>query len=132
MSSQQAGQSRADQHVTYRADKWFQHLVNGWQSLQPQHNLLLRLDQSLQTRMLHADPSLSSGLYNLVENALSVCRESVVIRATCDDEKLTIQILDDGPGMPDRVLEAFSQHQPVESRDGMGIGLQLTRAAIER
>lgn len=130
--SQQAGQTRADQQVTYRVDHWLQQLVNGWQSLQPQHNLLLRPDQSLQQWMLHADPSLASGLYNLVENALSVCRESVILRAECDDKRLTIQILDDGPGMPVEVLKAMAQHQPVESQDGMGIGLQLTRAAIER
>lgn len=129
--SQQAGQTRADQQVTYRVDQWLHHLANGWQSLQPQHNLLLSLDKTLENWMLHADPSLSSGLYNLVENALAVCRESVILHARCDDETLTIQVLDDGPGMPAGVLQAMEQHQPVDSLDGMGIGLQLTRAAIE-
>ncbi|MBL8418719.1 MAG: ATP-binding protein, partial [Dechloromonas sp.] len=43
-----------------------------------------------------------------------------------------IRIDDDGPGISADTLQAFTDGRPVASHSGMGIGLLLSRTAVER
>lgn len=86
--------------------------------------------------MIEADPEqLRQVLLNLVLNALqAIGREGEVsIDVTCDheDSTTTLRVRDDGPGLPeemlDRVFEPF-----VSSKDaGTGLGLTICRRIVE-
>lgn len=80
--------------------------------------------------------SLAQSLRSLVKNALQASTEPVIFRADVNAEGTgwVIRIEDRGPGMPEEVLSRagdpfFTTKEP---GSGMGLGLFLTRAVIER
>ncbi|HSO80095.1 MAG TPA: ATP-binding protein, partial [Chromatiaceae bacterium] len=56
----------------------------------------------------------------------------IQVRALARASTLEIQVADNGSGIPPATLEALQQHQPLVSTQGMGVGLLLGRAAVER
>jgi two-component system, OmpR family, sensor kinase len=79
---------------------------------------------------LHGDPlSLRRMVVNLVDNALKY-GERARLRLRAAAEQVTLEIDDDGPGIPDnlqqRVFEPFFRAESSRNRDTGGIGLGLT------
>jgi two-component system sensor histidine kinase KdpD len=88
------------------------------------------------------DPVLfDQAVANVLENASRhAATADVTITARATDGRVALRIADTGPGVPDRVLgrlfERFyrapgQQGQSGGSRHGLGIGLSVTRAALE-
>ncbi|MAZ66727.1 MAG: hypothetical protein CMF25_06420 [Kangiellaceae bacterium] len=73
-------------------------------------------------------------LGNLIDNACKACASKVCIEAVQSEKRLTIQIGDDGPGIP----ESASQHilnrgQRLDSYEqGQGIGLAMVAEMVEQ
>jgi signal transduction histidine kinase len=78
-------------------------------------------------------------LTNLVDNALKFSPSGSRIVATArvyEGEKVLIQVLDHGPGIPEeyreRIFERFSQIPGIHARRrGTGLGLTFCRLAVE-
>jgi C4-dicarboxylate-specific signal transduction histidine kinase len=53
----------------------------------------------------------------------------VVLRATADSSRMSIQVIDNGPGVddPERIFDAFM----TTKEKGMGIGLAVSRTIVE-
>ena len=96
-------------------------------SLEAPDKLLLPLDE----------PAFTSVLQNLVDNAIRYGREggNVVVTLRGDDERLSIQVQDDGPGIPAAeqplVFERFYRCAGQET-PGSGLGLAIVRQAALR
>lgn len=69
--------------------------------------------------MLRADPALSYGIGNLIENAIDFAREEVCVIGSWDDRTLKITIEDDGPGFPADVMVRLGEPY-VSRRRGRG------------
>jgi signal transduction histidine kinase len=73
---------------------------------------------------------------NLLENAVDAVGSggSVEIRGRLDGDAVTVQFIDDGPGIPARVrekiFEPFFTTKPVG--EGTGLGLDIVRRLVER
>lgn len=71
-------------------------------------------------------------LGNLLENALGYSQDRVEVRLDCDSPRLTIQVLDRGPGIPEAVREAvvrpYFRLEVPHNRQGGGSGLGLAVA----
>jgi signal transduction histidine kinase len=77
-------------------------------------------------------------LVNLIDNALAYIPENgqVWVEAHPKADKVQIEIIDTGPGIPledrERIFEKFTQlQQPVRARRGVGLGLAFCRMAVE-
>lgn len=77
-------------------------------------------------------------LVNLIHNALkwSPPNEAVTINAVNGGDEITISVLDNGPGVPedmvDRIFERFYQLDPSRSGgEGTGLGLAICRHIVE-
>ena len=74
-------------------------------------------------------------LVGLVRNAVLHTREDTAVRvsASASDGWVTIEVQDDGPGIPEHVRDRlFDPHSRVSGDGrGMGIGLTLVHAAVE-
>jgi len=77
-------------------------------------------------------------MLNLVGNAIKYCRagDSVTIKAESKENRLTISVVDTGPGIPvdalPHIFERFYRVPGAESKaSGTGLGLTITRKIIE-
>ncbi|GGE07759.1 hypothetical protein GCM10008012_58370 [Rhizobium anhuiense] len=77
-------------------------------------------------------------LENVVRNAVKYTAEHSRIAVSCAStaERLTILVVDQGPGVRrdelERIFQPFSRGNDAAPRGGYGLGLAITRQAIER
>ena len=80
---------------------------------------------------------LRRAIRNLIENAVKYAGAARVAVRDLGPDELAIEIVDDGPGIPEseieKVQEAFYRIEPSRSREtgGSGLGLTLARAAAQ-
>lgn len=100
----------------------------------------------LQVRVLRAGRStiaattLRDALDNLVSNALKFCSRGQAVRVIVDStpDSLTIAVQDDGPGIPEQeqgrlfMPRSRLSPRPTDGESSTGLGLWLTRDAIQR
>jgi two-component system sensor histidine kinase RegB len=73
-----------------------------------------------------ADPALRQVIGNVIDNALEVSPDFVVMTARVEDTALLIVITDRGPGFAPEMLEAFGKpYSSTKGRSGGGLGLFL-------
>jgi len=86
-------------------------------------------------------PEILHGLSLVIENAVDFARSEVVLQATHDTSKLTIEVRDDGPGIAMDILPRLGEpyvtsrgQAPLsgQARTGMGLGFFIARTLLER
>lgn len=98
----------------------------------------VRLDISPDLPFVMADPQLFHHcLMNLLENAAKYGNEyaPVTIAARRDPYGLTLQIMDEGPGLPPgeekRIFETFARIEGSDRKGGTGLGLAIVKGFAE-
>ncbi len=78
-------------------------------------------------------------LINLISNAIKHhdrARGHITISASLENDRLAIQVTDDGPGIPvpyqDRIYELFQTLKPRDEVEGSGLGLAIIRKILDR
>ena len=112
----------------------FDEVLSGVRDAPPVH---LEVAPSAAATRLRLPPrAVAQALRSLVTNAqdASPPRQPVVVSAAIEDSALAVEVRDRGSGMPPEVLERvgepfFTTKPPGQ---GMGLGLFLTRAVVER
>lgn len=99
---------------------WLDGVLRDWQVVRP-GRLELAIDGALAARMLRLDDVLRQALFNLLDNAARVSPVPPHLAARLEDGRLVLEIFDRGPGYDEQALAVPA-----------GIGLLLTRAAVER
>ncbi len=100
-------------------------------------------DGSLQQPSILRRPEVIHGLRNLIQNAVDFARANVWVEAVWTGDKISIRILDDGPGFPlqfiGRIGDPFVRHRRTETDrntrpgyEGMGLGLFIAKTLLER
>ena len=80
---------------------------------------------------------LAQALVNLIENAQSHTPQGTLVRLTAirAGEHVCLQVMDDGPGVPEpdlvRIVKRFTRLDTSRNRKGFGLGLNLVRAAAK-
>ncbi len=112
----------------------FDEVLTGVRDAPPVH---LEIDPAAVGARLRLPPrAVAQALRSLVTNAqdASPPRQPVVVSAAIEDQALAVEVRDRGPGMAREVLrrvgEPFFTTKPPGR--GMGLGLYLTRAVVER
>jgi two-component system sensor histidine kinase RegB len=114
------------------AGEWLCRFLSTWQSLNPYITLEIAIDEYLKDQHLAPDRIIEQTINNLLDNAVKASADHVRVIATTTDGHLEMTITDDGKGMTPASLAAFHQRRPAESDKGLGLGLLLGRAALER
>lgn len=106
-------------------------LLDNWRSLFPEVQVRLTLDDNVDDTALKNTPSLSHALMNLLNNARAVS-DVLDIDVRREGRRLLISLRDYGPGISRELLEQIG-HSPLNSDgSGLGLGLFLTHATLER
>lgn len=125
-------QSQSDtENTAIPTPKFLGQLLDNWRSLFPEIQVRLTLDDNVKGTALKNTPSLSHALMNLLNNARAVS-DVLDIDVRRDDRRLLISLRDYGPGLSRELLEQIG-HSPLNSGGGgLGLGLFLTHATLER
>lgn len=82
--------------------------------------------------MIEIDPTLPQALENLLNNAADTGSEKMSVTVSWDQAMARITIRDWGPGIPPAKLEQLGKPIIHADRSGLGIGLMLSQASVER
>ena len=109
-----------------------QNIRNYLSNIHPFANLNFELTFNNYFR-ISSDPSLEHGLINIIENAIKASKQKVSVKIDSETNSLlTVQIKDDGPGIPLEILEGLGEPFLTMRSGGMGLGLFLANASIQR
>jgi len=98
----------------------------------------VKLDPGLNTLVVDADPKLLQHAFrNIIENAFKFGAKELRIKAHLDNGSVTVQFIDNGPGIPpedrERIFERFYQVDKdfVGQVPGAGLGLSMVKETIQ-
>ena len=83
-------------------------------------------------------PEIIYGLRNFIGNAVKFSKSKVKINLKSDSQKVEIKINDDGPGIPDDVIDKIgepyikSKSKELNLNSGLGLGTFLGKTLLER
>jgi two-component system sensor histidine kinase RegB len=100
--------------------------------LNPDASLEIESTEELNEHLVFLDITIERALANLLDNAHGAGATKIVVRAGITSVSLTIQIDDNAAGISNSALQSFNLGAPFASDSGMGIGLLLSRTAVER
>lgn len=130
--SRRAGAERLENAELLPADRWLESLRQHWHAARPQASSRLVITSDGAAPEIVADPRLEQAVLNLLNNATNATPNPLEIRLGWCTDKLCIDIRDHGPGFPPQVLSAGGKTSFPAHERGSGVGLMLTRTAIEQ
>ncbi|MBD3763791.1 MAG: ActS/PrrB/RegB family redox-sensitive histidine kinase [Rhodobacterales bacterium] len=102
------------------------------------------MDGDARQPLIHRHPEVIHGLRNLMQNAVDFARSRVWIDGVWTGSRISVRIIDDGPGYPPHVLgrigDPFVRSRadedpaaaPRPGYEGMGLGLFIAKTLLER
>ena len=88
--------------------------------------------------VIQRTPEIIYGLRNLIGNAVKFSKSRVKINLSSDKKTIEIRINDDGPGIPEDVIQKMgepyikSKSKELSSNSGLGLGTFLGKTLLER
>jgi len=128
--SRTAQLSSATERVREPAGEFARRTLERWSVRRP--GTAYRLDCPPDSPVIDTDTTLAQALENLLNNAADTGSEEVVLALDWDARALHLRILDRGPGVDPAVAERIGRPVIRADRSGLGIGLMLTQATVER
>lgn len=131
--TKKAGIERAGASERVPVDAWLTGLLARWRTLWPQATCILDVERgNSEPPRIAVEAALDQALVNLLNNAAQVAPHGMRLSVAWDDRRLDIAVHDRGPGFPAAILQCCGAEPQSAHAQGEGIGLWLTRAAVER
>lgn len=130
--SASAGQVRAESGHVEEVYRYLEKLVQQWRQQRPGTRLKVQVGETDAKAKIIAERTLSHALINILNNAADVSPEVVELRARWSLYRLELLIIDQGPGVSPGLTHELGRHPVVSSKQGLGVGLFLSYATVER
>lgn len=111
---------------------YFRHVAQDWQNLHPTITLRLHLENSLGLLQKTFPATLEHAINNLLDNAMQAGAAEIILEVKTQHNAIFIALQDDGCGISQDALDDFNKSIPHPSKKGMGIGLMISKTAIEQ
>ncbi len=111
---------------------YFDKLFERWQVMRPRIQAHIRYADNLADRQAHFHPTVAQSLTSLLNNAADVSPEQVNVEVGWDDQAVELCIRDFGQGIAPQLQEKLGKPFQSSKPDGMGLGLFLTQATLNR
>ncbi len=122
---------RQQQYIPQRADVFLQELLERWQIVRPDARYQLNID-STPMPQIRIDEALRQALMHLLDNAADTRSGPLELQLGRDTRMIELRIRDHGPGIPLDIAEQLGKPFVTNKRSGLGLGLFLSHATIER
>ncbi|MGI9275743.1 MAG: sensor histidine kinase [Endozoicomonas sp.] len=119
------------QTAPIRADRLLEQVIEQWRLLRPQVVPGIEMQGTDAPEVL-ADPALTQALLNLLNNAADASPDNIELTLQWDRQHLLLQIRDRGEGFSIAEAEAVGTLFYTTKEEGMGLGLSLSQATVER
>jgi two-component system sensor histidine kinase RegB len=126
-----AGEIRAEEGQAMPVDRFIKQCIEQWQQERPNIHLETHLDDKAAPQLV-ADRSLQQALINILNNAADASPQFVSLTARWSMKYLTIEVTDKGPGLSHGQSHSAGKEPFSTKEHGMGLGLFLAHAVIER
>jgi two-component system sensor histidine kinase RegB len=123
---------RMAEPATCDAERWLAGVVQRWLVLRPDVSHRLESGERRDRPWLKVDATLDQALTNLLNNAADANPEDITIRLDWKEDEVIIDIRDHGPGVAMSIADQLGETFVSTKSKGMGIGLFLTHATINR
>lgn len=130
--SASAGELRADSGRIMEVETYLRDVVTQWQQQQPGVPLEFTVRGDSETAQILAERTLTHSLVNILNNAGDVSPHQVEFHANWVNDRLNLEIRDYGPGLHPRIAENFGAIPQSTKSHGLGVGLFLSKATIDR
>lgn len=127
-----AGQARDEGSRHIPLDAYLERLLEEWQLIRPQATVAATLAGPRPAPEIATDRRLEQALLNLLDNAADASPEGLAFNAEWSATALTIDILDQGPGIDPATASRLGEAFVSSKADGLGIGFFLTNATLEQ
>lgn len=114
------------------AQLWLGAVVQRWLVLRPDVSHRMEVIGLRGTPWITVDATLDQALTNLLNNAADANPDDIRIQLDWNAEEVVIDIRDNGPGVPLSIADQLGETFVSTKSKGMGIGLFLTHATINR
>lgn len=111
---------------------WLEQVIQRWLVLRPDVTHRVEILGKRGTPLLAIDATLEQALMNLLNNAADANPEDIVISLDWNADEVIIDIRDHGPGVAMSIADQLGDTFVSTKSKGMGIGLFLTHATINR
>lgn len=85
--------------------------------------------------LVQRSPEIMHGLHNLIQNAVQFARHEVSVTTFWDADTVTVEVADDGPGIPANLLSRLGEpylSTRAEAGGHMGLGIFIAQSLLER
>lgn len=130
--SRRAGAERLENSAAEPVDRWLDGLRRRWHAARPHAASRLAIAGMQPVPTIVSDPRIEQALFNLLNNAANASAAPVELAVAWPEGSIVIEIRDHGPGFPAAVLAQAGVATFPPHAQGSGIGLLLTRTAIEQ
>lgn len=113
-------------------NQYVEQLLEQWQLMRPTVKYDLQLVSKGVAPEVPLDPTLGQAITNLLNNAAEACHQSVSIRCGWGAQRWQLEIIDDGSGIAQTISTESGHPVTSSKKDGMGLGLFLSNAIIQR
>jgi len=107
-------------------------IIEQWKSQRPDAKLTLMSDLSKLNANILSEQTMTQALINIINNAADVSPESISLQVIQFKNEITISIMDNGPGLDVMTQQHAGKHTYTSKNQGLGLGLFLAHASIER
>jgi two-component system sensor histidine kinase RegB len=113
------------------AREYFDKLLERWQVMRPKTQANIYYADNLPECTIRFHPTIAQSLTNLLNNAADASSE-VDVNLSWNTKAVQLSIRDYGKGITSEQLETLGQPFNSDKPDGMGLGLFLTQASVNR
>jgi two-component system sensor histidine kinase RegB len=130
--SASAGAGRAESGHRMPVDAYLDEVINEWQTQRPEARLTLDFAATDTHSEIIAERTLSQALINVLNNAADASPQDISISGNWSGDTLNLGIADRGAGLSRDVHEQLGKAPVSTKTEGLGVGLYLAHATIER
>jgi len=120
-----------------RMEDLLEEIINSFRETSSKHIDLLT-DEDQNKINIQRTPELIYGLRNFIGNAIKFSKSKVQINLKSNDKIIEIEIYDDGPGIPEDIINKIgepyikSKSKELSPNSGLGLGTFLGKTLLER
>ncbi|HZD52202.1 MAG TPA: ATP-binding protein [Woeseiaceae bacterium] len=129
------GAERSESARCMRLERFVEDLVQGWRATHPATRLTVDYDLEEPDMDIVAESTIELAICNVLDNASqAIAAEAgeIDVIVSCRGEQLTITVADNGPGLSAAIERDVGDRIVSTKQGGLGIGLLLSRASLER